>query len=93
MYDDDQIRFFRAMGGDAEAWPAAMTASIAAIEETTPNFTSYLAPGSDHCILWRPELYTVASNGTPLVRWLDALVNGDVPGSVACDGAGCGAPP
>ncbi|MGK4007377.1 pectin acetylesterase-family hydrolase [Sorangium sp. So ce1036] len=92
-YDEDQIRFFRLMGGgDAAAWSDAMRASVDDIEASTPNFSSYLAPGSDHCILWRPELYTVASGGTRLVAWLDDLVNGDAPPSVACEGDACGAP-
>lgn len=93
MYDDVQTFYFQAMGGDPAAWSDVMKASVAEIEEKTPNFSAYLAPGSEHCILARPELYTVASDGAPLVEWLDALVNGDMPESVACDGAGCGAPP
>lgn len=93
-YDEDQIRFFRLMGGGgAEAWSEAMRASVASIEASTPNFTSYLAPGSEHCILWRPEFYTVASSGTRLVDWLDDLVNGEnAPPSVACEGYACGEP-
>lgn len=87
VLDDDQIFFFKAMGGgDAQAWSDAMKASIAGIEASTANFRSFLAPGSDHCILWRPEFYTVESGGTRLVRWLDDLVNGEAPPSVACDG-------
>ncbi len=92
VQDEDQIFFFRAMGGDADAWSEAMKASIAEIEASTPNFTSYLAPGSDHCILWRPQFYTLESNGTRLVKWLDDLVNGAQPPSVACEGDACGAP-
>ncbi len=91
VQDDDQIFFFNAMGGGgAEAWSDAMRASIAHIEASTPSFRSFLAPGSDHCILWRPEFYSVESGGTRLVRWLDALVNGEPPQSVACDS--CGSP-
>ncbi|WP_433933466.1 pectin acetylesterase-family hydrolase [Sorangium cellulosum] len=85
--DDDQIFFFKAMGGGGDqAWSDAMKASIAGIEGSTANFSSFLAPGSAHCILWRPEFYTVESGGTRLVRWLDDLVNGAQPPSVACDG-------
>ncbi|AUX28890.1 esterase [Sorangium cellulosum] len=92
VHDEDQIFFYTAMGGGggAEAWSEAMRASVDHIEASTPNFRSYLAAGSAHCILWRPEFYTVESGGTPLVRWLDALVNGELPPSVACDD--CGSP-
>ncbi|WP_438008066.1 pectin acetylesterase-family hydrolase [Sorangium sp. So ce321] len=91
VYDDDQSFFFKAMGGgDAQAWSDAMRASVADIEASTENFSSFLAPGSAHCILWRPEFYTVESGGTRLVRWLDSLVNGEAPPSVACDA--CGSP-
>ncbi|WP_437835503.1 pectin acetylesterase-family hydrolase [Sorangium sp. So ce1153] len=91
VYDDDQSFFFKAMGGgDVQAWSDAMRASVADIEASTENFSSFLAPGSAHCILWRPEFYTVESGGTRLVRWLDSLVNGEAPPSVACDE--CGSP-
>ncbi|XXX78183.1 pectin acetylesterase-family hydrolase [Sorangium sp. So ce134] len=91
VVDENQIFFFDAMGGGgAQVWSEAMKASIASIEASTPNFRSFLASGSEHCILWRPEFYTVASGGTRLVRWLDALVNGEPPPSVVCDG--CGSP-
>ncbi|WP_437677719.1 pectin acetylesterase-family hydrolase [Sorangium sp. So ce131] len=93
VYDEDQIFFFRAMGGgSAQDWSDAMKASIDQIEASTPNFSSYLAPGSDHCILWRPAFYTVESGGKRLVQWLDELVNGEPPASVACEGDACGAP-
>ncbi|WP_437590861.1 pectin acetylesterase-family hydrolase [Sorangium sp. So ce1000] len=91
VYDENQAFFFRAMGGgDAREWSEAMRASIADIAATTPNFRSFLAAGSAHCILWRPEFYTIESRGTRLVRWLDGLVNGPLLSSVACDA--CGSP-
>ena len=78
VHDDGQIFFFKEMGGGgAEEWSDALKASIADLEASTPNFRSFLAPGSEHCVLWRPEFYTVESNGTRLVQWLDELVNGE----------------
>ncbi|WP_437327501.1 pectin acetylesterase-family hydrolase [Sorangium sp. So ce381] len=90
-YDEEQAFFFSAMGGgDAQEWSDAMRAEIAEIEASTPNFRSFLAAGTAHCILWRPEFYTLESRGTRLVRWLDGLANGAQPPSVACDA--CGSP-
>jgi hypothetical protein len=81
--DDNQIFFFKEMGGSAEEWVTAMKGSLAYLEASTPNFRSFLAPGNEHCILQRPEFYSVESNGKRLVQWLDELANGERPPSVA----------
>lgn len=91
VYDENQAFFFHVMGGGGvQEWSDAMKASVADIEASTANFRSFLAAGSEHCILWRPEFYTIESRGTRLVRWLDGLVNGALPPNVACDA--CGSP-
>jgi hypothetical protein len=92
-YDEDQVFYFKAMGGgDAQDWSAAMQSSVAEIAGSTPNFRSFQAPGELHCILPRPELYTAASSGVRLVDWIRDMVDGKPVQSVACEGAACGAP-
>jgi hypothetical protein len=90
QFDDDQIFYYRAMGGNEEDWPGLFRASIADIEATTPNFRSYIPPGSMHCVTPYDFFYTREVGGVQLSEWVDQLVNGaEAPASVACEGAEC----
>lgn len=88
--DDNQTFYFTAMGGSGvDEWSTRMQASIADIESRAPTFSSYLAPGLQHCIIPYDNFYTVNVGGRRLVDWLRELEDGDDPASVACEGAGC----
>jgi hypothetical protein len=91
-YDDNQHFYYDAMGGgDAYEWSTKMQASVAKIAASTPSFRSYMAPGTQHCIINWPNFYQMTSDGVRLVDWIDDVIAGrDVP-SVSC-GSDCGAP-
>ena len=63
-------------------WPVRMPASVARIRAANPNFFSYTAPGSQHCIINRPELYTTTVGGVRLTDWVNRLVTTHQPGNV-----------
>ena len=58
-------------------WAAQMSASVGAIEAANPNFASYTAPGTQHCILNSPGLYTTTVNRVRLVDWINGLLAGN----------------
>ena len=62
----------------AEDWSAQMQASIAAIGANNPNFASYTAPGTQHCIINNPAFYNTTVNGVRLVEWVNRLLAGRV---------------
>jgi hypothetical protein len=77
LQDTTQTLFFGlARGGLAtpEEWSARMQASLATIRAANANFSAYTAPGTQHCIINRPEFYTTAVAGTRVVDWVGSLV-------------------
>ena len=89
-YDDDQIFYYTAMGGDAEDWPPRFRASIAELQSELPNFRAYIAPGPMHCVTIYPFFETREVEGVELSDWVEDLVFGDtMPDSVACEGEAC----
>ena len=90
-FDVTQTTFYSVMGGEggAPAWSAQMQDSIAEIEERVEGFSSFIAPGEQHCILPAANFYTVESNGVRLVDWLDEMLTEGGVDSVACQGAEC----
>ena len=72
----------------AEAWVRGLVASLERIQAGLPEgFSSYtslldddstLQNGTLHCLINRPEFYTLAVSGVSFVTWLDALLSGDV---------------
>lgn len=93
--DGIQIDFYaRMIGADprdpavAEAWFAGLVGSLQRIHVDTPNFSSYtslldnndsLQDGTLHCLILRPQLYTLDTSGVSFVAWLDDLLNGAAP--------------
>lgn len=60
--------------GDQAEWTAQMLSNLEQIQ-ANPNFASFLAPGSQHCVINRPELYTTTVNGQRLVDWVKQLID------------------
>ena len=85
LLDGTQIYFYALM--KKEAAPSEATArewAVAAeravgFPASEANYTYYLAPGSQHCILPRPELYTLKVGEVSFLDWLRALAEGRTP--------------
>jgi hypothetical protein len=85
LQDTTQTLFFGlTRGGLAtpDEWSAQMQASVAGIRAANPNFYSYTAPGTQHCVINRPEFYSTQVGGTRVVDWVRSLVTTRRPGSV-----------
>jgi acetyl esterase/lipase len=85
LADSTQVLFASLAQGfflSPEDWSARMQASSQAIRAANPNFHAYTAPGSQHCVVNRPEFYTTSVNGTRFVDWVQALATSGRPGSV-----------
>jgi hypothetical protein len=75
--DSTQTFFYGLTRGSlatAGEWSAQMQAEVAAIEGASPNFASYTAPGTQHCIINSPAFYTTTVNGARLVDWVNGLL-------------------
>jgi hypothetical protein len=90
--DAVQIGFYGLMKGEvppkisqptAVEWVQGAQASLAGIKKTSPNFFSYVAPGGQHCVIPRPELYTLKVGETTLLDWINKLVKTGNPGDIA----------
>lgn len=72
-----------------ESWVPGLVASLTQIQRVLPGrFSSYTSllddnanplDGTTHCVIVRPEFYTLTTGGVPFVSWLDNLLNGDAP--------------
>jgi len=75
LWDSTQIRYYQYMnGGTAEEWSTKMTESINGLTRSTPNFATYIAPGAGHCIINKPDFYTLEVGGKKFVDWVRDLV-------------------
>jgi hypothetical protein len=84
-FDENQTFYFTVMGGSGAAeWSEKMFASIDKIQASTPTFSSFIAPGEQHCIVLFDNFYTVNTGGVRLVEWLNTMVNGEQPPNAAC---------
>ena len=91
-YDENQHFYYSVMGGrDAIEWSEKMRAHVAEIERSTPNFASFIAPGSQHCIIGFENFYSMESGGVRLVDWLNDVVTDQTVESLQCE-PNCGAP-
>lgn len=75
----------------AEAWFTGFVTSLQTIQAGLPSFSNYtsllddngnLQDGTAHCILFRPEFYTLTTSEVPFVDWLSGLVGGETGQSV-----------
>ena len=82
LQDTTQIFFSLLTGGDVLTWSNQMQASVAAIQASNPNFSSYTAPGADHCVINSAALYSTEVGGIRLVDWLRTLADARKPPSV-----------
>lgn len=88
--DENQLFYYQAMGGGpVEEWTAAMVGSIDEIQDRTTNFSDFIAPGEQHCILPYANFYTVEANGVKLTDWLRDRIAKKPVTSTRCQGTEC----
>ncbi len=83
-WDDVQVSFSAFANVGEEGLPAVLAQNEELVEGKGVNLPVYIAPGTDHTILLRPEMYELVVEGTPFVDWLTAFERGDDPGDVRC---------
>ncbi|GEM83238.1 pectin acetylesterase-family hydrolase [Meiothermus hypogaeus] len=90
LLDEVQIFFYSLILGQprptpeiAQQWVQGALSNLAAIKQSAPNFYSYLAPGSQHCIIGRPEFYSTKVGDVSFADWVRKLVSDGKPGDVA----------
>ena len=72
-----------------QAWVAGLQTSLTQLQVALPGrFSSYTSllddnanplDGTLHCLIVRPDFYTLSTSGTSFVTWLDNLLNADTP--------------
>ena len=75
--DSTQVLFYTLMGGTQADALSGIADSVTLLAEEVPNFRYYIAPGSLHTVLPRPEFYTLETNGVTVRDWLAALLAGE----------------
>jgi hypothetical protein len=71
-----QTRYFAALGGRRQAFPAALLRSLRAIHRAAPSFRSIVLPGHDHCVLPTPAYNNQTVDGVRVRNWVADLVAG-----------------
>lgn len=84
LNDNTQITYYTVMGA-VNAWTLEMLDRINSLSARA-NFRSYIAPGGEHCIAESSRFYSEAVAGVRFRDWFAALVAGDLPGNVRCEG-------
>jgi hypothetical protein len=74
--DAVQTRYFAALGGRPQAFPAALMRSLRAIHRGAPNFRSIVLPGRGHCVLPTTAFTDRTVDGVRLRDWVARLVAG-----------------
>lgn len=89
-FDENQIFYFQAMGGDPHEWPALMRARMATIRAGAENFRSYVPAGPVHCILPYHFFDTRAIGDVRWTDWMSDFIWADtLPADRACEGEEC----
>lgn len=85
-YDDNQVFFYEVMGGsgDYQAWSETMFEMINDISNSLPNFSYFIAPGFEHCILHQKFFYELNVEGRSFVDWLWQIANGSLEDPIVC---------
>jgi len=83
-FDRTQVFFAQLAGIPADDLVSLIDENEQQIEASGVEFFSYISPGDSHTVLSRPEFYTETQNGTSLLDWVTALVNGQPITDVHC---------
>ncbi len=82
--DEAQKRFLAMRGITDISLLTSLRANNADIRRSAPNFRAYIAGGSLHTILGRPEFYTLHVGATRIRDWVAALAARQPVADVAC---------
>jgi len=83
--EDDVQKQFLAMGGTpTESLLPLLETNLNEISEAIPDFRYYVAGGSMHTILLRPDVYSYEVAGVRFVDWLTDLAAGEPVQNVMC---------
>ena len=84
-FDSTQLRFAELAGYDASNMDQLIRSNEARIEAAGVPVSNYLAPGTDHTVLGRNEMYSLEVQGVVFVDWLTEFLAASVPTvDVAC---------
>ena len=83
-YDEAQAFYGELAGVGADDLLTLIDENDANIEAAGVPLASFTAPGSEHTILWRDELYQLEVEGVRLIDWISQLLTGDRPADVRC---------
>ena len=81
--DDVQEAFYGAVGGDPARFPRQLRSAERELKKL-PSYRSYLACGDAHCVLPRPDFYTLATAGVRVRDWVAGLAAGRDVSCPAC---------
>jgi hypothetical protein len=84
LNDTTQTGFYAVMGGKLDDWSGLMLDHVAQIHAGIPNFSSYTADGTEHCILPFKRFYDATTTEPTPSAWTTKLIDGEDPGDVAC---------
>ena len=83
--DSTQVAYYSAMGGGTtEEWTAGMLDKTQSISDAVPNFSSYIAGGSRHCIINANAFFSLETEGVAIKDWVADLLAGGQPEDVIC---------
>ncbi len=83
-YDGTQAAFAGLAGISSDNLLTLIDKNEQQIEASGAVVNSYIAPGTEHTLLHRPEFYTEKVNGVLFVDWMTLLLSGTAPGDVHC---------
>ncbi|HEV2712632.1 MAG TPA: pectin acetylesterase-family hydrolase [Gaiellaceae bacterium] len=81
--DAVQERFYAAVGGQPAGFEPRLRRAEAQLKRL-PNYRSYLACGSDHCVLPRESFFTLRVAGVRVREWVERLTAGQSVGCPTC---------
>jgi len=81
--DNVQERFYLAVGGRRGGFEPGLRMAEARLKQL-PNYRSYLACGTDHCVLPRPAFFTLRVGGVAIRDWAQRLATGKNVGCPTC---------
>lgn len=84
-FDEVQAFFSGLVGIDATQLDTLIDGNETLIEDSGLELWSYIAPGGGHTVLSGAGFYSETVNGTALVDWVTALVNGEPMEDVHCE--------
>jgi hypothetical protein len=82
---DSVLAGYAALAGvPADDLVTVMKTNEQRVEATGATVATWIAPGSDHTILQKPNLYTQTLDDTRFIDWLKAFLAGESPQDVIC---------